>query len=55
MEECNDGRSDHQAEYIKDTNVLWVGGYSARVNIEPDGHTSAQWLETAKNDLNIPW
>ena len=43
------------AEYIKDTNGLWAVGYSARVNIEPDGHTSAQWLETAKNDLNVPW
>ena len=43
------------AEYIKDSAGEWAGGYSARVNIEADGSTSAQWLETAKSDLNIPW
>ena len=52
----SDALSDYgYAEYIKDTNGLWVGGYSARVNIEPNGHTSAQWLETAKKELGIPW
>lgn len=43
------------AEYIKDSAGEWAGGYSARVNIEADGSTSAQWLETAKSGLNIPW
>lgn len=43
------------AEYIKDPAGDWAGGYSARVNIEPDGSTAARWLETAKADLNIPW
>ena len=43
------------AEYIKDPAGEWSGGYSARVNIEADGSTSAQWLENTKSELNIPW
>lgn len=43
------------AEYIKDSAGEWAGGYSARVNQEADGRTSAQWLEIAKSDLEIPW
>lgn len=43
------------AEYIKDANGEWAGGYSARVNQEADGSTSAQWLEIAKSDMEIPW
>lgn len=43
------------AEYIKDPEGMWAGGYSARVNIEADGSTSAHWLETGKSELNIPW
>lgn len=43
------------AEYIKNPNGEWVGGYSARVNIEKDGSTSAEWLEIAKSELGIPW
>lgn len=43
------------AEYIKDSTGLWAGGYSARVNIEPDGSTNAQWLEAGKAELQIPW
>lgn len=43
------------AEYIQDSSGAWVGGYSARVNIEPDGSTSAQWLNIAKSEANIPW
>ena len=42
------------AEYIKTTDGEWAGGYSARVNIEEDGSTSAQWLEIAKSELDIP-
>lgn len=41
------------AEYLKtDT---WQGGYSARVNIEADGKTNAQWLEIWKTENNCPW
>ena len=41
------------AEYLKtDT---WQGGYSARVNINPDGTTEAQWLEIWKAENNCPW
>lgn len=43
------------AEYIKDPAGAWAGGYSARVNTEADGSTGAQWLETGKAELNIPW
>ena len=34
---------------------MWVGGYDARVNIEKDGSTDAQWLEISKPELGIPW
>ena len=53
----NSGALDNYgyAEYIRDANGMWAGGYSARVNIESDGTTSAQWLNTAKSELNIPW
>ena len=41
------------AEYLKtDT---WQGGYSARVNINSDGTTDAQWLESWKTENNCPW
>lgn len=41
------------AEYLKtDT---WQGGYSARVNINADGTTQAQWLEIWKAENNCPW
>lgn len=41
------------AEYLKtDT---WQGGYSARVNINADGTTEAQWLEIWKTENNFPW
>ena len=43
------------AEYIKRADGTWLGGYSARVNIEENGRTSAVWFETAKEQLNIPW
>lgn len=51
--------SDHRnfgyAEYIKDSDGNWKSGYSARINTEADGSTSAEWLNTAKKELNIPW
>ena len=41
------------AEYLKtDT---WQGGYSARVNINADGTTEAQWLEIWKAENDCPW
>ena len=43
------------AEYIKDYAGMWIGGYSARVNVEKDGSTTAKWLESAKARLKIPW
>lgn len=43
------------AEYLKDDNGDWIGGYSARINAEPDGHVSAKWLEIAKENNVIPW
>lgn len=41
------------AEYLK-TDV-WQGGYSARVNINADGTTEAQWLEIWKAENDCPW
>ena len=43
------------AEYIKNIDGDWTGGYSARVNIESDGKTNADWLENAKSEKTIPW
>lgn len=43
------------AEYLKNEQGDWLGGYSARINTEPDGHTNAQWLEIAKELNEIPW
>ena len=43
------------AEYIKNIDGDWTGGYSARVNIESDGRTNAEWLENAKSEKTIPW
>ena len=43
------------AEYIQTPDGTWSGGYSARVNTEADGSSSAEWLENAKKELNIPW
>lgn len=42
-------------EFIKDVDGEWVGAYSARINLEEDGGTSAQWFNEAKKELNIPW
>ena len=43
------------AEYIKNIDGDWTGGYSARVNIESNGKTNAEWLENAKSEKTIPW
>ena len=43
------------AEYLKNEHGEWIGGYSARINTEADGHTNAQWLEIAKEMNVIPW
>ena len=43
------------AEYIKNIDGDWTGGYSARVNIESDGKTNAEWLENAKSEKTSPW
>jgi len=43
------------AEYIKNIDGDWTGGYSARVNIESDGKTNAEWLENAKSEKTIQW
>lgn len=42
------------AEYLRSGGV-WQGGYSARVNINADGTTEAQWLENWKAENNCPW
>ena len=41
------------AEYLK--TGTWQGGYSARVNIDADGTTQAQWLEIWKAENDCPW
>lgn len=51
----SDYRNYGYAEYIKDSDGNWQSGYSARINTEADGSTSAEWLNTAKKELNIPW
>ena len=43
------------AEYIKRADGTWLGGYSAGVDLDADGRSSALWLETAKQELNINW
>ena len=43
------------AEYIKDPDGNWAGGYDARINKEADGSTSAQWLNNIRNQLHIPF
>ena len=42
------------AEYIKDENGEWVGGYSARASLNSDGK-GPEWLEAGKAELGIPW
>ena len=43
------------AEYLKNADGLWIGGYSARVNILPDGTSEAKWLQLSKEEFQIPW
>lgn len=42
------------AEYIKDENGDWIGGYSARASLDNDGK-GPEWLEAGKAELGIPW
>lgn len=42
-------------EYIKDSDGHWIGGYSARINQEPDGSTAAEWLNLFKNEQKVPF
>ena len=41
-------------EYLRSDGV-WQGGYSARVNINTDGTTQAQWMELWEQENNCPW
>lgn len=43
------------AEYIRDAEGNWLGGYNARTNSNPDGTTDAAWLESARREMNCPW
>lgn len=43
------------AEYIKRSDGTWLGGCSVGVSLDADGRSSALWLETAKQELNINW
>lgn len=42
------------AEFIHSDNT-WVGGYSARTNINADGEAEAEWLRNAKEEIGVPW
>lgn len=42
------------AEFINSDNA-WVGGYSARTNINADGEAEAEWLKNAKKKIGVPW
>ena len=43
------------AEYIKRADGTWLGGCSVGVSLDENGRSSALWLETAKQELNINW
>ena len=43
------------AEYIKRADGTWLGGGPVRVNLDENGRSSAVWLESAKQRLNITW
>ena len=42
------------AEFIRSGDGEWMGGYSARTNIGPDGSVM-DWLRIGKEDINTPW
>lgn len=42
------------AEFIRSADGEWMGGYSARVNIEADGSV-IEWLQIGKQDIGTPW
>ena len=41
-------------EFLYQPGANWIGGYSARANLDKEGHGPA-WLEKGKEELNIPW
>ena len=41
-------------EYLRGPEGNWLGGYSARTNLDNDGKGPA-WLQEGKRQLNIPW
>ena len=38
-----------------DSDGTWLGGCSVGVSLDADGRSSALWLESAKQELNIHW
>ena len=42
------------AEYLYKEGENWIGGYSARTNLDPD-NPGPGWLEAAKVQFGIPW
>jgi len=42
-------------EAIKRSDGTWLGGCSVGVSLDADGRSSALWLESAKQELNIRW
>lgn len=51
----NDTANYGYAEYIKRADGTWLGGCSVGVSLDENGRSSALWLETAKQELNISW
>ena len=51
----DDPKNCGYAEYIKRADGTWLGGCSVGVSLDADGRSSALWLETAKQELNINW
>lgn len=51
----NDTANYGYAEYIKRADGTWLGGCSVGVSLDENGRSSALWLESAKQELNINW
>ena len=43
------------AEFIRSADGEWMGGYSARTNIGPDGEPEQDWFRNGKKAINAPW
>lgn len=41
-------------EFLYKEGENWLGGYSARANLDKDGK-GPDWLQNGKKELNIPW